>query len=400
MFQIGSITKIWTTTLVMQLIDEGAFALDTPVHEVLPDFTVADADAARTITVRHLLTHTSGIDGDFFEDTGRGDDCVERYVLACRALPQLHPPGSGFSYCNVGFTVAGRIVERHRGVNWDRALQECLAEPIGATALESLPERMAYYRCAVGHVRDGDAMRVAPRSFLPRSNGPAGATPFGTTGDLLALARLHLSGGVAPDGERLLSEGSVRQMQEEQVGLPPDAGGSFWGLGWKIFDWDGTRVIGHDGATIGQNAFLRIVPDRDLAVAVLTNSGDAAPLARNVFEHVLRPLGDVGPPAAVTPVRRPVDPAPLVGRYQRLAQRIEIGRRNDRLWATIDDRRPLLPGDARSFEAELHPVTDDLFAFTAPDAHEPTMLSFGDRDDHGRARWVSSSRRLPRIDDH
>ena len=79
------------------------------MRSYLPEFQVADPRATVEITVAQLLSHTSGIDGDFFLDTGSGDDCVERYVLACAALPQLHPPGEMLSYCNAGFYPPRRV---------------------------------------------------------------------------------------------------------------------------------------------------------------------------------------------------------------------------------------------------------------------------------------------------
>ena len=92
-FQIGSITKLLTATLMMQLVEEGRLRLDDPVRRHLPDFALQSVDAARAITIRQLLTHTSGIDGDFFESTGLGEDKLARYVDACRVLPSLYPPG-------------------------------------------------------------------------------------------------------------------------------------------------------------------------------------------------------------------------------------------------------------------------------------------------------------------
>ena len=80
LFQIGSMSKVWTATLAMQLVDEGKLDLDAPVAEVLPELRLADAEVAKTVTMRHLLAHISGIDGDVFTDTGRGDDCLEKYV--------------------------------------------------------------------------------------------------------------------------------------------------------------------------------------------------------------------------------------------------------------------------------------------------------------------------------
>src|ERR1700678_887220 len=100
LFQIGSITKIWTSTMIMQLIDEGLLALDTTVAEVLPGVRLGSSDASGQVTIQHLLTHTSGIDGDIFTDTGRGDDCVERYVDLLAEAASAYQPGDAYSYCN------------------------------------------------------------------------------------------------------------------------------------------------------------------------------------------------------------------------------------------------------------------------------------------------------------
>lgn len=398
-FQIGSITKIWTTTLVMQLVDEGRVKLKEPVRTYLPEFQLGDAEAASKITVKQLLTHTSGIDGDFFEDTGRGDDCVERYVLACRALPQLHPPGEGFSYCNAGFVVAGRIIEKLRGMSWDRALQEHLATPIGAATLESLPEQMAYYRTAVGHVPDGDGgFRVAPVPFLQRSNGPAGATPYGAARDVLQLAKLHLSGGVSEEGTRLLSAESVQAMQQSHLEVPPGMVADQWGLGWMLFDWDGQRVIGHDGATIGHNSYLRIVPERGVAVALLTNGGNAAALYRRIFDSVLGTLAGIALPPLPEATELAIDPERYSGSYERLASRVEIESREGALWLKMIDRRPLTPDAPQMPDVELHAVDEQLFTFTAPQSGFRNFVSFGDSDANGRARWVFAGRRFPRVD--
>src|SRR3954447_17127705 len=99
-FQIGSITKVWTTTLIMQLVDEGKLDIDQPVRRYLPEFAIADATAAETITVRQLMCHIAGFEGDLFTDTGRGDDYVEKYVATLATTTQLFPPGEMFSYNN------------------------------------------------------------------------------------------------------------------------------------------------------------------------------------------------------------------------------------------------------------------------------------------------------------
>src|SRR5262249_43460005 len=93
LFQIGSISKVWTATIVMQLVDEGLIDLDAPIVNVLPELRLSDPDVTKQVTMRHLLTHTSGIDGDVFTDTGSGDDCLEKYVGWVDAAPMNHPLG-------------------------------------------------------------------------------------------------------------------------------------------------------------------------------------------------------------------------------------------------------------------------------------------------------------------
>ncbi len=155
LFQIGSITKLWTSTQVMLLVEQGRVTLDTPVREILPEFKVADPEVTKTVTLRHLLSHTSGIDGDLFLDTGRGDDCLEKYVEACADLAQNHPLGATQSYCNSGFSVLGRAVERLTGKVWDAALREQVVEDQAQDQVD---------RAVL--VGPADQVQVAPRGGL------------------------------------------------------------------------------------------------------------------------------------------------------------------------------------------------------------------------------------------
>ena len=99
LFQIGSITKVWTATVAMALVDDGLLELDTPLVEVLPELRLSDPDVTKQVTLRHLLNHTSGIDGDVFTDTGRGDDNLEKYAALLADVAQNHPLGATWSYC-------------------------------------------------------------------------------------------------------------------------------------------------------------------------------------------------------------------------------------------------------------------------------------------------------------
>jgi CubicO group peptidase (beta-lactamase class C family) len=338
LFQIGSITKVWTATLAMQLVDEGQIELDAPVRRYLPDFRVADEEVSAAVTIRHLLTHTSGIDGDHFADAGRGDDCLERYVETCSELPQVHPLGATMSYCNTGFTVLGRVLEAVTGSVWDDLLRARLVEPLELTHTVTLPEDVLRFRAAIGHIEPpGQELRPAPAWGLPRTAGPAGAI-CSTPTELLAFAALHLRDGVGPAGERLLSEESARAMREPQVEVPTGGIGeaeAHWGLGWSVYTWSGRTVVGHDGGTIGQAAFLRVVPDSGVAVALLTNGGDPFGLYRDLCGELLAEAARVElPPEPVPPESPlPVDTMLYVGRYDRAGASLEVVSRDGGLVA-------------------------------------------------------------------
>ncbi len=390
LFQIGSITKVWTATLIMQLIDEGRLALDTPVVEVLPDLRLSDAEVTRSVTIRHLLTHTSGIDGDVFTDTGRGDDCLERYVALLADVAQNHPLGVTWSYCNAGYSLLGRIIEQVTGTTWDRALRDRLFTPLGLSHIVTLPEEALLFGTAVGHVEDegtpkGKAtgkgkrkrtpkQKIAPVWTLPRSVGPAGLITA-RAADLLAFARMHLSGGRAPDGTQILSEASAAAMAAHQADLPDKyILGDSWGLGWIRFDWHGQRLIGHDGNTIGQSAYLRLMPERGLAVTLLTNGGQARDLYDELYREIFEALAGVDMPHPLAAPEEPVevDASPFVGTYERASVRLEVlpadaqhplARLRTTVTGTLAELEPEPPR-----EYEIVPVGPDLFVVRPPES--------------------------------
>ena len=309
-------TKVWTATLVMQLVDEGKLDLDAPVIDVLPELELSDRDVAARLTMRHLLTHTSGIDGDVFTDTGRGDDCLERYVALLGEAAQNHPLAATWSYCNSGFVLAGRVIEKLTGGTWDAAIKERLVGPLGMTHTGTLPEEALLHRAAVGHVSENGAEPERAAAWaLPRALGPAGLVNS-TPADVLAFARMHLAGGLAPDGTRILSESAGSAMTEHQADMPDKYTlGDSWGIGWIRFGWDGRRLIGHDGNTLGQAAFLRLLPDEGLAVTLLTNGGNTRDLYEDLYREIFGELAGVEMPLPLTPPSEPVevDVAPASG---------------------------------------------------------------------------------------
>jgi CubicO group peptidase (beta-lactamase class C family) len=381
-FQIGSMTKVWTATVVMQLCDEGKLDLDAPIIDVLPELKLSDQEVASRVTMRHLLTHTSGIDGDVFTDTGRGDECLERYVALLDQAAQNHPLEATWSYCNSGFVLAGRVIEKVTGGTWDAAIKERLIGPLGMTHTGTLPEEALLHRAAVGHVSEnGSEPERAPAWGLPRALGPAGLVNS-TPADVLAFARMHLAGGVAPDGTRILSESAVAAMAEHQVDLPDKYTlGDSWGLGWIRFGWDGRRLVGHDGNTLGQAAFLRVLPDEGLAVTLLTNGGNTRDLYEDLYREAFQELAGIEMPHPLTPPSDPVevDASARLGTYERAGARLEVFAGDDGpvLRTTVTGPIAALVSEP-THEYPMAAVAEDLFVVRDPDSVTWTAMTFYD----------------------
>jgi CubicO group peptidase (beta-lactamase class C family) len=386
LFQIGSITKPWTATMIMQLIDEGTLSLDTTVAQVLPGLRLGVADTAGQVTIRHLLTHTSGLDGDIFTDTGRGGDCVQRYVEDL--LPdaaQIFPVGAAYSYCNSGFVLLGRIIEVLDGREWDVSLRQRLIESLGLTQTVTLPEEAILHRTAVGHrdrPRDGEPV---PVWGLPRAVGPAGLINA-SAADVITFARMHLADGLAADGTRVLSAAAAISMRQPQVKVPGIAAGiSEVGLSWRLADWDGRRMYGHDGGTLGQNAYLRIDPQSRVIACLLTNASDARELYERIFTEIFEQYSGVRVPAEPGPAEGVViaetDLARHVGRYERSARRMEFELRDGQLHGVIETTGPLAESrdDPEPEEFVLRPAdaSGDNFVCRSYDDEPWSPVSFG-----------------------
>lgn len=381
-FQIGSITKPWTGTMIMQLVQEGRLSLDTTVAEVLPGVRIAADDVASQVTIRHLLNHSSGIDGDIFTDTGRGGGCLERYVEILADVGRTHPVGAAFSYCNSGFVVLGRIIEVLDGREWDQSLRKRLIEPLRLSQTVTLPEEAILHRAAVGH-RDWPRVDEAVSTWmLARSLGPAGLI-VASAGDLLTFARMHLNNGVTADGTALISAEMAASMLVPTVQIPGiGAVAGEMGLSWRLDDWGGHLVFGHDGGTVGQNAYLRIDPQSRVIACLLTNASDARALYRKLFSEVFDEYAGVTVPAVPQPITGPVrgDLARHAGRYERPSHRMDLSLADGRLRAVAEVTGALaLTAEAEPQEFELHPADDsgDNFVVRSHESKPWTNLSFG-----------------------
>jgi CubicO group peptidase (beta-lactamase class C family) len=325
-FLFGSVTKILTTTLVLQQIERGAIDLDERVVTYLPEFRLATPGAAEKIRVRNLLTHTNGIDADLYllDTSGRGALTAFLDGLG-RHCGALFEPDEYLSYSNGGMIVAGRLLEAVTGVSYHDLLRRDVYGPVGMADSATSAAEAILRSTAVGHFPDpvtGDARRTG-MFMLPDTWAPAGATPIGTARDLLAFARTHLAGGLSPSGNRVLSRESAARMQtlSYDMGTPnvPPIG-----LGWLLVPFGTATVLSHSGASPGGVALLAAVPEHDLVFAAYGNDPRAMALHDRILLWLLREHLDVEVPDLVLdPVEAP-DLTRYVGTYRSNQLRVDV----------------------------------------------------------------------------
>lgn len=292
LFQIGSISKIFTASLIMQLVDEGRLDLDAPVKKYLRDFQVADLELTNRVTVSQLLDHTNGIAGDFLPDSSYTEEnAIARYVDRCNLLPKVHELGARHSYSNAAYSIAGRLIEMVLGCSWFDAIVERIFKPLGMKHAIAHPSQVLRHRAAIGHIPktvQSDTLVLAPDCYSPLGWAPGGATISMSAEDLIKFAKAHLNGGRSELGQTWLSPSSVKAMQTSRVQLPKDAYSfaDHWGLGWQLLHGPNMPlVVGHGGVVTGQSSLMHMVPEQNLAIAVLQNR-----VKRSALYHVIQTL--------------------------------------------------------------------------------------------------------------
>ena len=413
LFQIGSLSKTFTGTAIWRLIDEGALALDAPVRDYLPDFTLMDAEVAAAVTVRNLLDHSGGFYGDEGFETGDGDDAIARYV-AERApqLPQIFPLGEFFSYNNAGFSILGRLIEVVTGTPYNAAMASLLLGPLGLE--NSLLDREAFRNrpFADGHVatviNGKPAVAVQTPLLLPRAVDPAGGI-WSTTRDVIRYGRFHMDAGTIPSDANIVHPDSLLQMREPSM---PILGTTMhMGLDWFVQDVQGTRVFCHGGDMIGQHTDFFGFPRQQFALVVLTNGqGGGAVATVAALDAALGQFPDMAPlvgkvglshafmaPADATPIElTPEQLTDYAGRYADLGQALTVSEKDGGLEALVETI--VEPGAATPTIVPPPPPPFPV-AFLAEDMAVlgPALVPFV-RDAEGSVAWVSFGLRLvPRV---
>jgi len=299
-FMISSLSKAVTGLAVMRLVESGAFALDAPISRYLPDLvlgtTPAQQQSARSITIRHLLHHRSGLDvaTSFVDPPQDRPGCSP----CLRHVPLSSTPGSTFAYTNLNYALLGRVIEGATGRRYRTVLQDEVADPLQMPSLAARRREARDDDLAPPHASlFGIPVRTSGLS-LDASAAPAGllAASVQDVGRMLAML---LGDGVAGD-RRVLRPASV-----DTLLAPWPRHQTGYAMGWGVGFWDEERIYRHGGMLGGYSAFMALVPGRNAGVAVLANvnSGVAFPARNRLAYGVLR-LATGEDPGPVLPLER------------------------------------------------------------------------------------------------
>ncbi len=306
-FPFASISKAFTTTAIAMLVDEGRLDWDDPVREFIPEFEMSDPYITAEFSVRDLVTHRSGLPlgaGDLlvFPD---GKPEVGDVLAAIRHIPPATSFRSEYAYDNLLYIIAGEVVSRIENKPWHEVIDDRIFTPLGMDSCEALPSQAAGDDNTVTqHSRapgETEATPVDPRYIIGDSTSPAGGLSCSVE-DLSTWGRFWLNEGVAPDGERLLSEDQVQELwtgvtvQNVSPLLSGLAGTNFsiYGLGWSLRDFHGELMVGHSGGLLGGSSYFGVLPDQDVAVFVSSNMSTygSTALALQLLNEAAAPESD------------------------------------------------------------------------------------------------------------
>ncbi len=401
---IGSITKVINATLVMQLVDAGLVDLDELVVRYLPDLQLKNQQAQDQVTVRMLLCHTSGIDGELFPDRGHDEETIEGAVRALAGADQLFAPGREFSYCNAATVTAGYLAQRLVGRSWYELIKERIFAPLELRHAAVLPEEALLHRASVGHYLVGGKLNRTSFAFLPLSYAPAGTTLMMSATDLVSFARAHLAMGVGANGARILCEATAHAMQTIAVN---NVGSGYahldMGIGWMVA---GDGLLTHAGGGPGIVSLLCAHPRSGLVMAVLTNAAHGLSLIHDILRPFLEELSAVnalGLVCAPAPAEHvEIDPRIYVGVYEDVLTRLRVSQCTNGLMLSLQAKFAYYENVSTepTDPSRLIPLGDHGFLLESeqPEYHRRVdanrIYTFRNRDAAGRAQHIGNGMRL------
>lgn len=324
LFAIGSTTKAFTAATVGALVDDGLLEWERPLRDYLPEIRLADPVVTDRLTVLDLLSHRSGLPRHDLVWLGHPDRSRAESIRRLRFLPLSKDLRQQFQYCNIGYLVAGYIVETLSGVPWEQYLRTRLLTPLGMSRSNlSVQEMMADADHSGAYERrDGVIRPVAQRPVTAMA--PAGAINS-CARDLTRWLLAQLGGGHI-DGQAVMSADTVRRQHEPHTVLPedrtfPESSRHAYGLGWMLGRYRDHRLLEHGGGIDGFLTACMLLPDDGIGVAVMTNTTSSV-MAQVVAYGVLDELLDLPPIDWFSRYKSRYDAATAGGREARSARHV------------------------------------------------------------------------------
>jgi len=272
-FKIFSTVKTFTALAIMELVESGQIDLDAPVQRYLPWFRVADDTDSAKITVRHLLTHTSGlseaIGNEIPLSTDLTDSALEARVSRLSTATLIHPVGSTFEYSNANYDILGLIIQTVSGQSYETFLQEHIFEPLEMRNTYSSVNEAGQPALAMGY-QSWFGIPVAYSAPSPRAYIPSGWVVSSSAEDLahFTIAMLNTGNDKELVGLKISPE-NIASMQQPSVQSYNDS--SYYGLGWNITIMNGEQAVWAGGDGMNYKSRIVILPEQRLAVVILIN---------------------------------------------------------------------------------------------------------------------------------
>jgi CubicO group peptidase (beta-lactamase class C family) len=315
LFRIGSVSKLFTWTAVMQLVEEGKLNLDADVNDYL-DFKIP-AKYGKPITLRNLMTHTPGFSEvirDLFVAKANNLYPLRAYLIE-RMPDRMFPPGKVIAYSNYGAALAGYIVQRVSGEPYATYVENHILAPLGmtdSTFVQPLPKTLAPFM-AKGYTT-ASAPKPAPFEFVEAA--PAGAGSASAI-DMAHFMLSYLQGGEYND-HRILKPSTIKEMWTLQIAPAPGMNG--YDLGFYQENRNGQTIVGHAGDTDVFHSDLHLLPKQHIGIFMSFNSAGKAGAAEHVRVAIFRALLDryfpYSPPVERTVANPKPDATRVAGWYQ------------------------------------------------------------------------------------
>ncbi len=288
-FRLGSVTKLFTATAVLQLRDRGALRLDDPVTEHLGELKYRNRfPEGPAITVRHLLTHTSGLprEADFPYWTDRRFPTPEQMIEALAEQENVYEAGSRYKYSNLGIALLGEVVAAVSEMPYEAYVTRHILGPLGMTSTWARYEDVDAERLATGYlIRRGDGSQPVAPATDANGIGPA-ADVSSSLEDLARFVSAHLYSGPAAKAP-LLAPRTLRDMH--RVHWLSRSWRSGRGLGFSVWRQDARTLAGHGGWVAGYRTQVAFDDESGFGVVVLTNSDEGGPgsYLRQAFDFLV-----------------------------------------------------------------------------------------------------------------